>query len=268
MKALGVSFVVLLVVAAALMVLLIAVRSGAETVAASLTALLPFGWAFAAGMVSSVNPCGFFMLPAYLSYQLGTEEAGYYESPAVRRAMKALLLGLVATSGFIVVMALVGYIIAMGGRWLVQVFPYAGVAIGTFLAALGVWLLITKRTFGIHAASRVTVTPRRNLRNVFLFGVAYAAGSLSCTLPIFLLVVGSSLASQGATGSVVQFLSYASGMGFILVAVTIGAALFRGAVARALRLAIPHVHRMSAFLLVGAGFYLIYYWVVFSGSIL
>ncbi len=197
MKALGVSFVVLLVVAAALMVLLIAVRSGAETVVASLTTLLPFSWAFAAGMVSSVNPCGFFMLPAYLSYQLGTEEAGYYESPAVRRAMKALLLGLVVTSGFIVVMALVG-----------------------------------------------------------------------CTLPIFLLVVGSSPASQGATGSVVQFLSYASGMGFILVAVTIGAALFRGAVARVLRLAIPHVHRMSALLLVGAGFYLIYYWVVFSGSIL
>jgi cytochrome c biogenesis protein CcdA len=32
---------------------------------ANLTELLPVGYAFAAGMVASVNPCGFFMLPSY-----------------------------------------------------------------------------------------------------------------------------------------------------------------------------------------------------------
>lgn len=263
-----VAFVLPVVVVAALMALLIVVRNGAEAAVAGAAVLLPFGWAFAAGMVSSVNPCGFFMLPAYLSYQLGTEEAGFYESSAIKRAMKALSLGLMATAGFIAVMAMVGSIVAAAGRWLVQIFPYAGVTIGASLAALGLWLLITGRTLGIPAPGRVTVTPQRNLRNVFLFGIAYATGSLSCTLPIFLLVVGSSVASQGLTGSFVQFISYALGMGFILVAVTVGAALFRGAVARTLRLAVPHVHHISALLLVAAGFYLVYYWVWFSGSIL
>ena len=37
---------------------------------------LPFGFAFAAGMVSTVNPCGFMMLPAYLGLYVGTGQTG------------------------------------------------------------------------------------------------------------------------------------------------------------------------------------------------
>ena len=33
----------------------------------------PLALAFTAGMVATVNPCGFAMLPAYLSYFLGLE---------------------------------------------------------------------------------------------------------------------------------------------------------------------------------------------------
>ena len=99
---------------------------------------------------------------------------------------------------------------------------------------------------------------RTNYRNVFLFGIAYAVGSLSCTLPIFLVVVGGSLASQGPAASFGQFIIYALGMGAILIAVTIGSALFRGSVAKWLRQAMPYVHRVSAMFLVAAGAYLIY----------
>jgi cytochrome c-type biogenesis protein len=147
------------------------------------------------------------------------------------------------------------------------VFPYAGVAIGVVMIFVGLYLVITHRTLGIMAASRVTVSPQRNLRNVFMYGIVYAIGSLSCTLPIFLVVVGSSLTSQGLLGSLSQFIGYALGMGTILVAVTLGAALFQGTVARALRKALPYVHRTSALFMVGAGAYLIYYWVFFADSI-
>jgi cytochrome c-type biogenesis protein len=244
--------------------LLISLRNGAAAAMANLTALLPVGYAFAAGMVASVNPCGFFMLPSYISYHLGTEEAGFYESPAAFRLLKALLLGGVATAGFVVLFAAIGAIIASGGRWLITVFPYAGVAIGVVMIGLGLWLLVTHRTLGIMAASRAMVTPKRNLRNIFLFGVGYAVCSLSCTLPVFLVVVGSALASRGLLASFEQFVGYALGMGTVLVAVTVGAALFRGTVARWLRGAIPYVHRMSALFLLAAGAYLIYYWVFYA----
>jgi cytochrome c biogenesis protein CcdA len=250
-----------------LILVLINVQAGAESAAANLVNLLPVGFAFAAGMVASINPCGFLLLPSYISYHLGTEESGFYELPASKRVGKALLLGTVATAGFLLVSAIAGVIIAAGGQWLINVFPYAGVFIGLAMIVLGGWLLFTNAELSIMAASRVTITPERNLRNVFLFGIVYAVGSLSCTLPIFLVVVGSALATQGLAASFGQFLSYALGMGVILIAVTVGSALFRGAVARRLKGAMPYVNRASAMFLVGAGAYLIYYWVFFTNSI-
>jgi cytochrome c biogenesis protein CcdA len=261
------SFVIPVALVVGLFVLLLSVRDSTEAAVANVAGLLPVGFAFAAGMVASVNPCGFFMLPAYISYHLGTEEDSFYKQSALRRLLKGLLLGGVTTLGFLVVFAAVGGVISAGGQWLVRVFPYAGVAIGVVMIIVGLYLVITHRTLGIMAASRVTVSPQRNLRNVFMYGIVYAVGSLSCTLPIFLVVVGSSLSSQGLLGSLSQFIGYALGMGTILVAVTLGAALFQGTVARALRKALPYVHRTSALFMVGAGAYLIYYWIFFTDSI-
>jgi len=261
------SFVLPAVVVVGILLLLLSLRDGAEAAMDNLANLLPVGYAFGAGMVASVNPCGFFLLPSYISYHLGTEATDFHETSTAGRVFKALLLGGVATVGFVVVFAVVGGLISAGGRWLITVFPYAGLAIGGAMVILGLWLLVTRRTIGIMAASRVTVTPRRNLWNVFLFGIVYAVGSLSCTLPIFLVVVGSALAGQSLLTGFGEFVSYALGMGAILITVTLGAALFRGAVARWLRGAIPYVHRASALFLLGAGIYLIYYW-LFEGGLL
>jgi len=261
------SFIVPAIIVIAIIFLLISLQAGTEAAAANLANLLPIGFAFAAGMVASVNPCGFLMLPSYISYHLGTEEEGFYETPAVRRVLKALLLGLVATAGFVVVSGIVGAVIAAGGQWLINVFPYAGIVIGVAMIGLGLWLLITHADLGIMAASRVHISPQRNLWNVFLFGIVYAVGSLSCTLPIFLVVVGSALATQGLAASFGQFISYALGMGIILIAVTVGSALFRGTVARWLKGAMPYIHRASAMFLIGAGAYLLYYWIFFADSI-
>ena len=240
--------------------LLLALRDYAESGVANVVTLLPVGYAFGAGMVASVNPCGFFMLPSYLSYYLGTEEEGYATIPIGVRLSRAVLLALVATLGFVLVFASFGSVIVAGGRELVTYFPIGGLIIGAGMATLGLWLLITRKPLGIMAASRVVVTPQRNLRNVFLFGMAYAIGSLSCTLPVFLVVVGSALATRGLAASFGQFVGYSLGMGTILVAVTLGAALFRGAVSRSLKVLMPHVHTISATFLVAAGGYIIYYW--------
>lgn len=263
----AITVIISLAIAGLALGLLAAVRNSAESTIGGLAGALPFGWAFAAGMVASVNPCGFFMLPAYVSYQLSAANDTPRHVAAMRRLIQALLLGLAATAGFIVVMGAAGAVIGATGQRLVRAFPYAGVIVGGALAALGIWLLITHRSFGISAAGRLTVSPRRGLSNVFLFGIAYAVGSLSCTLPIFLLVAGSALSAGSLAESLVQFVSFGLGMGSVLIAVTIGAAFFRDAVSSSLRRLLPHVHRASALFLVGAGAYLVYYWVALSGFI-
>ncbi|MAH39702.1 MAG: hypothetical protein CL873_04150, partial [Dehalococcoidales bacterium] len=48
-----------------------------ESFIANLASLLPFGYAFGAGMVTAVSPCGIAMLPAYVSLHLSSEGKGY-----------------------------------------------------------------------------------------------------------------------------------------------------------------------------------------------
>ena len=260
--AIAATFVIPAALVIVLLFLLISFRGGIEAGVANLALLLPVGYAFAAGMVASVNPCGVLMLPSYILSQLKTEGAN---PSAARRALKGLLIAFVVTSGFIVIFAAVGGLIVTGGRWLITAFPYAGLLIGAAMVGLGVWILITDKTLSILSGGPVAVNRQQSLRNAFLFGIAYALGSLSCTLPIFLGVVGTSLASEGLLFSFGQFFGYALGMGTIIFAVTIGAALFRRAMVRWLRLIAPYIHRVSAMFLIGAGAYLIYYWVFRAG---
>jgi len=248
-----------------LLLVLVGLRDGAEGALARLVDLLPVSYAFAAGMVASVNPCGVLMLPSYVIYQLGAAEDSRRQ--VVRRLLRAVRLALVVTAGFTAVFALVGGVIAAGGQWLATVFPVAGLLIGVGMGSLGVWLLTGHRTLGIAAAGRVRITPARNLGNMFLFGIVYAIGSLSCTLPVFLVVVGSALAGGGAAASFGQFLGYALGMGSVILAVTIGAALFRRTISRWLDRLTPYVHRFGALFLIGAGGYLVFYWIFIAGIV-
>ena len=248
------------VAAAALLILLLSVRSDLEEAVSRLANLLPVGYAFAAGMVASVNPCGALMLPSYIFFQLGADRDDAEPGSTAERVLRALRLALATTAGFDLVFGLVGAVVSTGGRWLTGAFPYAGLIVGLAMAGLGTWLLVSNETFGILAASRVSVSPERSVSNMVLFGVAYAISSLSCTLPIFLVVVGSALTAGDWLTSFGQFVGYGLGMGFVLTLITVGTALFREAVERWLRRVMPYVHRVSALFLLGVGLYLIYYW--------
>ena len=264
----AISLIAAAVLVIALLVLIVDVRSGLEEAVSNLANLLPVGYAFAAGMVASVNPCGALMLPSYIFFQLGADDRGTGDRSNVstgERVLKALRLAIATTAGFAVIFGLVGIVISIGGRWLTGFFPYAGLIIGLAMVGLGIWLLISHRSLGILAASRVSVPPERSLSNMFLFGIAYAISSLGCTLPVFLVVVGSALTAGGWMTSLAQFGAYALGMGAVIAAVTVGTSLFRQAVERWLRRLMPYVHRISALFLIGAGVYLIYYWVLQTG---
>ncbi|MER3545379.1 MAG: cytochrome C biogenesis protein [Chloroflexota bacterium] len=214
-------------------------------------------FAFSAGMLATVNPCGFALLPAFIAYTLGTNETGFDGRPLLRRAGEGLILGLLVTLGFLAVFVGVGLVVSAGGRWLVRAFPWLAVAVGLILVGLGLWLL-SGRSLYLNIAAPQPDLRRRGVRSLFLFGVAYAVASLSCTLPVFLVVVGGALAAGGLLPGLTQFISYGVGMGTVLIAISIGAAAFKGAVAARLRLVMPYVTRLSALLLILAGGYLIY----------
>jgi cytochrome c biogenesis protein CcdA len=226
---------------------------------------LPIFWAFSAGMLASVNPCGFALLPSYIAYFLGTEESDFQTQSRDQRFVHAAWLGLVVTVGFVAVFSVVGFVVSLGGRALIQFVPWASGAIGIVLMLLGIALFAGRAVHLPFALPRFD--PRgRGVTAAFLFGIAYATASLSCTLPIFLLVVGGTLALQGAGLGLTLFISYALGMGAVLVALTVSAALFKGVLTRYLRAVLPYVERVSAVFLVGAGAYLVFYQLYWYGG--
>lgn len=231
-----------------------------------LASALPLGYAFAAGMVATVNPCGVLLLPSLVAYYLGADDDA--KLTVVQRARKAVLLGIMATLGFVVLFGLVGGVVGAGGRAIASYFPVAGLAVGLALIASGTWLTLSGRSLGILPASRAMqhVQFGSDPRSLFAFGVAYGVSSLACTLPVFLVVAGTALAARSPLIAVSQFVSYALGMGTVLTGVVLAAAFFKTAVSRWVRKAIPYVHRVAAAFLVGAGLYVSWYWLT-SGQL-
>ncbi len=222
-------------------------------------------YAFSAGMVATVNPCGFAMLPAYISYYLATED----ERPLndVQRLLRALLVGFVVAAGFVILFAVAGTLISLGAYVLVNLMPWIGFFIGVALILLGLWLLAGNH-LAIPGLPTLRVHRQRSLRAMFLFGIAYGLASLSCTLPVFLIVVGAAFTQQGPVQAFGQFVAYGLGMGLVLIILTLGLALFRDMALTSVRRVLPYVERASAFLLTGAGVYIIYYWLTKGGLLL
>jgi cytochrome c-type biogenesis protein len=231
--------------------------------------VIPLGFAFAAGMASAVNPCGFAMLPAYLGLYLGSNNQSRHTANPVHQLGRAFLVGGVVTGGFVVLFGVAGILLSLGTRSIVlNVLPFIGLAVGVLLTGLGAWLVGGGKLYtglAARAASHLGDPNQVNVKGYFIFGLSYGTASLSCTLPIFLSVIGTTLAASGLVTVAGQFFLYALGMGLVIIGLTIGMALFQGTMVGLLRKALPYVQPIGAWLMIIAGTYIIFYWLTLGG---
>lgn len=243
--------------------------SGAGGLLGGLGAPLPLGYAFAAGMVAAVNPCGFPLLPGYLALYLGGGEAEGGRRSGTLRLVRAARVGLTMSAGFTLLFATAGLLLGVVATTLVRLFPWLGLAVGVVLVAVGARLLGGNPLYastGERMADRLRGrAPRTGTTSYFVYGIAYGSASLSCTLPIFLAVVGSAFTSGDFLAATTQFILYALGMGAVVIGVTIAVALFRDSLVKRARAAMRYVQPASAALLLLAGAYIIYYWLTLGG---
>jgi cytochrome c biogenesis protein CcdA len=226
--------------------------------------ILPFGYAFGAGMVSAVNPCGFALLPVYLTLYLGADDSRFRHQSLFFRLLKAFWIAVVVTSGFALLFGVFGAIVSAGGTFLLEIMPWLTIVVGLALMLLGAWMLLGNTLslhFVVNFAEKIGDPRQISVLGYFLFGVAFGATSLGCTLPIFLMVVGSSVTAGDFTTGILQFLGYILGMGSVLQILTFGIAVVKeGVVVGALRRVLPYVQKASALLLLGAGGYIVFFW--------
>jgi cytochrome c-type biogenesis protein len=229
--------------------------------------LLPFGFAFAAGMASATNPCGFALLPAYIGLLLGRNVAGGEAPRLGRRLATAGLIALAVTAGFIVLFASVGLLIGAGGQAVTDIFPMVGLVVGVLLIGAGAYRLGGGL---LYSAAPEQLSARLGAggtgpRGYLLFGLTYGIASLSCTLPIFLAVLGGSLATANIGDTLAQMILYGLGMGFVISLLTLAVALFRESMQRWLKKAMRYADPLGTAFLFIAGMYIVYYWLTIGG---
>ena len=216
----------------------------------------PLGLAFAAGLVATINPCGFAMLPAYLSFFLGLEEPDSDGRPGVAGTLR---VGGIVSLGFFVVFGVTGLLINAGARAIIDWIPYLALGVGVAMVGLGVAMWrgyeLNVGFFKVQGG-----TAGRDTRSVFTFGVSYAVASLSCTLPVFLSVVVGSIASASFVGGFLTYIAYGAGMSALLMGVTLAVALAKQGVITRLKSMLRHVQRVSSAFLVIAGVYIVWFW--------
>jgi cytochrome c biogenesis protein CcdA len=230
----------------------------AETLLQDVGSRLPFGYAFVAGMVAAVNPCGFSLLPAYLGLYLGEREGA---------ASRALAVSGAVTASFVVLYGAAGLVLGAVTTALVAWFPWVSLAVGVLLLIAGGRMLAGASFYVAlpeRVADRLGPFARAGVLRYFAYGLAFGLCSLSCTLPIFLTVVGGALTVHGFVPALAGFLLYGFGMALVLAVLTMLAAFFKSVFSPASKLS-RWVEPVSSVLLLLTGAYVVYYWLTLGG---
>jgi cytochrome c-type biogenesis protein len=204
-----------------------------------------------AGMLGAVNPCGFALLPAYLSVLV----AGDPGSPG-RAVRRALLCSAALALGYAAVFGVFGLVLTPVAGWLTPRLPWLTVVLGLTLAALGGWLLAGR---SLPATRMRAPELTGSVWSTVLFGAAYAIASLGCAVGPFLALVVSSLRAGSVAAGVGLFLAYASGMALVVAVTAVAVALARASLIARTRRLLGLVPRLGGAILLVSGLYVGYY---------
>ncbi len=212
--------------------------------------------ALSAGALAAFNPCGFALLPAYLTVIVtGSAEAGVTRIVALRRAT-SFALGM--TMGFAAVFTGFGLLFVLATTSLqgsiLPYLTYATIVIGIALVVLGVRMAAGHEVGlpGLRVSGRA---PAATFGSQTAYGAAFALASMSCTIGPFLAVVAGALRARGPVATALPFLLYAAGMGTSILIVSLSAALAGSTLIAALRRRTPAIMRGAGWLMVVAGLY-------------
>lgn len=214
--------------------------------------------ALVAGAVAALNPCGFALLPAYLSLLVASpagEVDGRTQLAAIGRAAR-FTAGM--TTGFVVVFGTFGLAIAPLAISIEQYLPVVTLVVGAALVGAGVWLL-AGRTIAAPRLLHRGRAPGASWSSQVGYGVAFALASLSCTVAPFLAVSAGAVRSGGVLGLLGTYVAYALGMGAVVGVAALGAATASSRLIGRARRVGPFLARGSGALLVLAGAYVAWY---------
>ncbi|WP_433307648.1 cytochrome c biogenesis CcdA family protein [Actinoplanes sp. CA-030573] len=199
-------------------------------------------------MLGAVNPCGFALLPAYLSVLVA--------APGGRPVPRALGCTAALTAGYVLVFGAFGLVLTPVASALEPRLPWLTVVFGLALAGLGGWLALGR---SLPALPSVRAPALGSPWSMVLFGMAYAVASLGCAIGPFLALVVTSLRAESIGAGLLLFVAYAAGMGLVVGLTAVAVALMRVSLVTRARRLLGVVPRLGGTVLVVSGLYVAYY---------
>ncbi|MGD8566388.1 MAG: cytochrome c biogenesis protein CcdA [Candidatus Bathyarchaeota archaeon] len=204
-----------------------------------------------AGVFALLSPCGYPMLPGYISYYLGSKLS----------VEKALRGGVTCALGLLTVYSIIGIIVSAIGGVISPYIPFLELVAGVAIIVMGVFMIIEIRFLTFFERLRAPIN--KGLIGLFLYGIVYGLATLGCSAPIFFSIVLYAIVSGGALFGFVTFFFYAVGMSFPILLTTILVAKAKQLMLNKIMDITPLLQKISGLILVGIGIYLIYYYITF-----
>jgi cytochrome c-type biogenesis protein len=206
---------------------------------------------FVAGAYALLSPCGYPMLPGYISYYLGIKSS----------LRKAVTHGVACVLGIITVFSTIGAIASLLGSVINPLIPYLELVAGIATILFGISILIEIDFSPLNLLLKAPKT--RGAVGIFLYGVIYGLATLGCSAPLFFSILFLAIAS-GSLNGFITFLVYALGMSVPLILTTVLVVMAKKSILKKIVTMTSRLQKMSGIILLIIGTYLIYYYYTVS----
>ncbi|HUX65745.1 MAG TPA: cytochrome c biogenesis protein CcdA [archaeon] len=211
--------------------------------------------AFLAGVLAAFNPCGFVLLPAYLTSIIvgedGDEDSWKYNARAIRFSVGM-------TTGFIGVFGGFALFLSSISSSIERFLPTVTVIVGLALIVIAISLILGK-SLVLRKLANPNIAPNRQWLSQIGYGISFALASLSCTVGPFLAITASAISKHNLMSILTLFLTYSVGMGGVVLVLSLLVASARSGLINKLKQSQGKISSLSGYLLLLVGLYEIWY---------
>jgi cytochrome c-type biogenesis protein len=214
-----------------------------------------FSLSLLAGALAAFNPCGFVLLPAYLTSLIVSGDVSERKTSIYVRATR-FSLGM--TVGFIGVFGGFALVVAPIAGSVVKFLPIITIIVGIALLILAIPLILGKTIF-FKKVANPNIAPKKNWLSQVGYGVTFALVSLSCTVGPFLAITAAAISTKSPFKIISIFITYALGMGIIVLTLAIFVATAETRIFAIIRSSQRLISRLSGVFLLAVAAYEIWY---------
>lgn len=222
------------------------------------------GIAFSAGVATFFSPCSVALVPAYFAYFVGLDEQEGSSDDVFQAASSGAVFGGSAAAGILGVALVAGVAVNVFTGWmgvstqlLGDAVAWLALLVAVLVLGLGVLMILHR---GPSLSVDLPVPERKTMVGMAGFGAVFALGSMGCTLPVFLFILSQAFL-LGPVGGLATFLVYGAGLAALMLVVGVGLAVAKEQVEEHIRQVKAYVKPVSGAILIGAGAYLLYFYV-------